>query len=81
LSRPFFSAVLLALAMFAPGFAGVEAKKLEPLVSDTTNFATFVDSGNARNTLARRGHAKRRCNALAGRAGTWPGTTRPRDPG
>jgi transposase len=32
--------------------------KLEPLVFDTTNFATFVDSGNARNTIARRGHAK-----------------------
>jgi transposase len=34
------------------------AIKLEPLVFDTTNFATFVDSGNARNTIARRGHAK-----------------------
>src|ERR1022692_2466713 len=32
--------------------------KLEPLVFDTTNFATFVDSANARNTIARRGHAK-----------------------
>jgi transposase len=32
--------------------------KLEPLVFDTTNFATFVDSGNARNTIAQRGHAK-----------------------
>ncbi len=31
---------------------------LEPLVYDTTNFATFVDSANERNTLARRGHAK-----------------------
>jgi transposase len=31
---------------------------LEPLVFDTTNFATFVDSGNARNTIAQRGHAK-----------------------
>jgi len=31
---------------------------LEPLVFDTTNFATFVDSGNQRNTIARRGHAK-----------------------
>jgi transposase len=31
---------------------------LEPLVFDTTNFATFVDSGNERNTIARRGHAK-----------------------
>jgi transposase len=32
--------------------------RLEPLVFDTTNFATFVDSGNARNTIAQRGHAK-----------------------
>jgi transposase len=32
--------------------------ELEPLVFDTTNFATFVDSGNARNTIAQRGHAK-----------------------
>ena len=31
---------------------------LRPLVYDTTNFATFVDSGNGRNTLAQRGHAK-----------------------
>jgi transposase len=31
---------------------------LRPLVYDTTNFATFVDSANERNTLARRGHAK-----------------------
>ena len=32
--------------------------RLEPLVFDTTNFATFVDSGNSRNTIAQRGHAK-----------------------
>lgn len=32
--------------------------ELEPLVFDTTNFATFVDSANARNTIAQRGHAK-----------------------
>jgi transposase len=32
--------------------------ELRPLVYDTTNFATFVDSANERNTLARRGHAK-----------------------
>lgn len=31
---------------------------LRPLVYDTTNFATFVDSANERNTLAQRGHAK-----------------------
>lgn len=31
---------------------------LSPLVYDTTNFATFVDSANERNSLARRGHAK-----------------------
>ena len=31
---------------------------LEPLVFDTTNFATFVDSANSRNTIAQRGHAK-----------------------
>jgi transposase len=30
----------------------------ETLVYDTTNFATFIDSGNARNTLAKRGHPK-----------------------
>jgi transposase len=34
------------------------AIELRPLVYDTTNFATFVDSGNRRNTLAQRGHAK-----------------------
>jgi transposase len=32
--------------------------ELRPLVYDTTNFATFVDSGNRRNALAQRGHAK-----------------------
>jgi len=32
--------------------------RLEPLVFDTTNFATFVDSANGRNTIAQRGHAK-----------------------
>jgi transposase len=31
---------------------------LDTLVYDTTNFATFVDSANERNTIARRGHAK-----------------------
>ncbi len=30
----------------------------ETLVYDTTNFATFIDSGNRRNTIARRGHPK-----------------------
>ena len=32
--------------------------ELDTLVYDTTNFATFVDSGNERNEIARRGHAK-----------------------
>src|SRR5579859_6932088 len=32
--------------------------ELRPLVYDTTNFATFVDSANERNTIAKRGHAK-----------------------
>ena len=32
--------------------------ELSALVYDTTNFATFVDSANQRNTIARRGHAK-----------------------
>lgn len=32
--------------------------ELRPLVYDTTNFATFIDSANERSTLARRGHAK-----------------------
>lgn len=30
----------------------------ETLVYDTTNFATFIDSGNKRNRIARRGHPK-----------------------
>ena len=30
----------------------------ETLVYDTTNFATFIDTGNKRNTIARRGHPK-----------------------
>ena len=30
----------------------------ETLVYDTTNFATFIDTGNKRNTIARRGHHK-----------------------
>lgn len=30
----------------------------QTLVYDTTNFATFIDSGNKRNTIARRGHHK-----------------------
>lgn len=31
---------------------------LSALVLDMTNFATFIDSGNQRNTIAQRGHAK-----------------------
>ena len=31
---------------------------LSALVLDMTNFATFIDSGNERNTIAKRGHAK-----------------------
>lgn len=31
---------------------------LKALVLDMTNFATFIDSGNEKNTIARRGHAK-----------------------
>jgi transposase len=31
---------------------------LSALVLDMTNFATFIDSGNDRNTIAQRGHAK-----------------------
>lgn len=30
----------------------------EALVFDSTNFDTFIDSGNARNSVAKRGHAK-----------------------
>jgi transposase len=33
---------------------------LTALVLDMTNFATFVDSANERNTIARRGHAKQK---------------------
>jgi transposase len=33
---------------------------LAGLVLDMTNFATFVDSGNTRNTIAARGHAKQK---------------------
>ena len=32
--------------------------ELRPLIYDTTNFATFIDSANARNTIAQRGHPK-----------------------
>jgi transposase len=32
--------------------------ELRPLIYDTTNFQTFIDSANARNTIARRGHPK-----------------------
>jgi len=32
--------------------------ELRPLIYDTTNFQTFIDSANARNTIAQRGHAK-----------------------
>lgn len=32
--------------------------ELRPLIYDTTNFATFIDSANQRNTLAQRGHPK-----------------------
>lgn len=31
---------------------------LSALVLDMTNFATFIDTGNERNTIAKRGHAK-----------------------
>jgi len=33
---------------------------LTALVLDMTNFATFIDSANARNTIAQRGHAKQK---------------------
>lgn len=33
---------------------------LSGLVLDMTNFATFIDSANARNTIAQRGHAKQK---------------------
>ncbi len=32
--------------------------ELRPLIYDTTNFATFIDSANTANTIAQRGHAK-----------------------
>jgi transposase len=32
--------------------------ELRPLIYDATNFATFIDSANARNTIAQRGHPK-----------------------
>jgi transposase len=32
--------------------------ELRPLIYETTNFATFVDSANERNTIAQRGHPK-----------------------
>ncbi len=32
--------------------------QLRPLIYDSTNFQTFIDSANARNTIAQRGHAK-----------------------
>jgi transposase len=32
--------------------------ELRPLIYDATNFATFVDSANERNTIAQRGHPK-----------------------
>jgi transposase len=32
--------------------------ELRPLICDTTNFATFIDSANERNTIAQRGHPK-----------------------
>lgn len=32
--------------------------ELRPLIYDTTNFQTFIDSANARNTIAQRGHPK-----------------------
>jgi transposase len=34
------------------------AIELRPLIYDTTNFATFIDSANQRNTIAQRGHPK-----------------------
>ncbi len=32
--------------------------ELRPLIYDTTNFQTYIDSANQRNTIARRGHSK-----------------------
>jgi transposase len=32
--------------------------ELRPLIYDTTNFQTFIDSANTRNTIAQRGHPK-----------------------
>jgi transposase len=32
--------------------------ELRPLIYDATNFATFIDSANQRNTIAQRGHPK-----------------------
>ena len=37
---------------------------LTALVLDMTNFATFIDSANARNTIAQRGHAKQKRSDL-----------------
>ena len=37
---------------------------LSGLVLDMTNFATFIDSGNEANTMARRGHAKQKRHDL-----------------
>ena len=39
----------------AIGRHGIE---LRPLIYDATNFQTFIDSANERNTIAQRGHAK-----------------------
>jgi transposase len=60
----------IAAAEAAIARAALERFSLEPetLVYDTTNFATFIDSGNARNTLARRGHSKQGRRDLLGLA-------------
>jgi transposase len=37
---------------------GLYRIELRPLIYDATNFATFIDSANERNTIAQRGHPK-----------------------
>ena len=47
---------------------GVRALDLSGLVLDTTNFATFIDTGNLKAPIAQRGKAKQMRHSRALRA-------------
>jgi len=50
---------------------GVRALDLSGLVLDTTNFATFIDTGNLKAPIAQRGKAKQNAPQPSTASGCW----------